>query len=219
MQRAGRSWGTLPAMDAPDPVPLRHAPDRPRRRLISVFVAAVLAVQVGVPASYYLGDLTEAEASTGPTGTSPGATDPSTEPSARGRTQRPTRRPTQRPTQRPTRRYDERFAWRMFSGERAELCAVQVLERVRTQAGPRPRPLRLSTVIHKAWENALARWRPDVIEAFFDLRCAVPEVARVALTRRCRMAGGQPKPSETVTRDCPLRALTDAAGPAPTRAP
>lgn len=153
-------------MDAVGESSLPHAPARPRRRLIGLFIAGMLTLQIATPASYYLGD--QAAMATHTT-------------------------------------YDERFAWRMFSGKRAERCGVQVTEHVRGPDGPRSRTLRLSTVIHKAWENALTRWRPDVIDAFLDLRCAEPEVARVHLSRRCRTAAGQARPADVAERQCPLR--------------
>ena len=101
--------------------------------------------------------------------------------------------------------YDERFAWRMFSGKRAEQCRVQVVERrlvgERTEAVKLP----LSRVIHKAWESGLKRLRPDIVESFFEKRCVDPAVQSLELTRQCRRADGAPKPNDTTSHACPIR--------------
>jgi len=140
--------------------PLPHSPATARsRRLVSLFIGAVVLVSVATPASYYVAGET----------------------------------------------YDERFAWRMFSGKRAERCAVQVME---TRVGgdqDKQVKLRLTRLIHKAWESGLKRLRPDIVERFFDMRCAVDGVASLTLVRRCRRADGGAKPNDELRRTCPLR--------------
>jgi hypothetical protein len=103
--------------------------------------------------------------------------------------------------------YDERFAWRMFSGKRAERCAVQVIE-TRETSGKRTRSaLRLTRIIHKAWESGLKRLRPDIMEAFFVRRCKEPDVREVKLIRRCKRADGSPKPDDEIQHICPVRVV------------
>lgn len=101
--------------------------------------------------------------------------------------------------------YDERFAWRMFSGKRAERCAVQVLETRRVGDTRKRTTLGLTQIIHKAWESGLKRLRPDVVGRFFDTRCGDPQVQALTLIRRCRRADGAPKPNDELTHSCPMR--------------
>ena len=140
--------------------PLPHSPSSDRsRRLVGVFVGAVVIVAIATPASYY----------------------------ATGKT------------------YDERFAWRMFSGKRAERCAVQVTETRAVGDRQQQVKLPLTRLIHKAWESGLKRLRPDIVERFFDMRCAVDGVTSLTLVRRCRRADGGAKPNDEVERVCPIR--------------
>ena len=101
--------------------------------------------------------------------------------------------------------YDERFAWRMFSGKRAEQCRVQVVEERAVGAHTQRVKVRLSRVIHKAWESGLKRLRPDIVEGFFEKQCEDPAVRALVLTRQCRHADGTPKPNDTKTHTCPIR--------------
>ena len=136
------------------------APIPPRERLTGLAIAAALAVNLLVPAAYYLG-------------------------SGEG--------------------YDERFAWRMFSARRAETCAVAVVEHRGPAAGPtRVARLDLTRTVHRAWQSALERRRPAVVEAFLGWRCEQGGggVDHVVLSTRCRTAGGQPLDPVTQTRRC-----------------
>ena len=101
--------------------------------------------------------------------------------------------------------YDERFAWRMFSGKRAERCAVKVIETAEVAGATQRRALPLTRIIHKAWESGLKRLRPDIMEALFDKRCEDPSVRSLQLIRRCRRADGSPKPNDEVHHTCALR--------------
>lgn len=103
--------------------------------------------------------------------------------------------------------YDERFAWRMFSGKRAERCVVQVTETRRVGDRQEKTLLSLTRIIHKAWESGLKRLRPDVLEHFFDVRCEDPEVEALTLVRRCRYADGSAKPNDEVRRVCATRVV------------
>jgi len=103
--------------------------------------------------------------------------------------------------------YDERFAWRMFSGKRAERCSVQVIETRKVDEGKQRTALSLTRIIHKAWESGLKRLRPDVMTRLFELRCEDPAVESLTLVRRCRRADGGKKPDDEVTHACPLRVV------------
>jgi hypothetical protein len=103
--------------------------------------------------------------------------------------------------------YDERFAWRMFSGKRAERCVVQVVESREASGRTTRVALPLTRIIHKAWESGLKRLRPDILEAFFVRRCREPAVRELTLTRRCRRADGGPKPDDQVRHSCPVRVV------------
>ena len=101
--------------------------------------------------------------------------------------------------------YDERFAWRMFSGKRAERCAVQVVESREASGRTTRAALPLTRIIHKAWESGLKRLSPDIMSAFFDRRCQEPAVRELRLIRRCRRADGGTKPNDEVQHICPIR--------------
>lgn len=101
--------------------------------------------------------------------------------------------------------YDERFAWRMFSGKRAEKCGVQVIETRLSEGKESRHVLPLTRIIHKAWESGLRRLRPDIVDAFLERRCALPETREVLLIRRCRRADGSRKPDDQVQKQCALR--------------
>ena len=101
--------------------------------------------------------------------------------------------------------YDERFAWRMFSGKRAERCLVQVVETRVVEGKERREVLKLTRIIHKAWESGLKRLRPDIVDAFLKRRCEMPDTRELLLIRRCRRADGSPKPNDEVRLTCPLR--------------
>ena len=101
--------------------------------------------------------------------------------------------------------YDERFAWRMFSGKRAERCAVTVIETREVSGREQRFKLPLTRLIHKAWESGLKRLRPDIVEGFFDMRCEREGVRAIRMVRTCRQADGRPKPDDEVTRVCPTR--------------
>ena len=100
--------------------------------------------------------------------------------------------------------YDERFAWRMFSGKRAERCSVQVLETRRVGERRQRAALNLTRIIHKAWESGLKRLRPDVMTRLFETRCEDPAVESITLVRRCRRADKSKKPDDEVTHTCPM---------------
>ena len=102
--------------------------------------------------------------------------------------------------------YDERFAWRMFSGKRAERCSVQVLETRRSAGRSQRTVLPLTRIIHKAWESGLKRLRPDIVNHFFDNRCEDPAVEALDLVRRCRHADGRAKPNDELHHACPAGA-------------
>ncbi|MDP6943861.1 MAG: hypothetical protein QF464_06885 [Myxococcota bacterium] len=103
--------------------------------------------------------------------------------------------------------YDERFAWRMFSGKRAERCKVQVTE-IRTADSRRSKSvLPLTRIIHKAWESGLKRLRPDVMNRLFEMRCQDPAVTSLTLVRFCRHADGTRKPNDEVVHSCPIRVV------------
>lgn len=103
--------------------------------------------------------------------------------------------------------YDERFAWRMFSGKRAERCAVQVTETRLEGARETRTVLTLTRIIHKAWESGLKRLRPDILQRFFEVRCDDPEVQALTLVRRCRRADGGAKPNDEVHHACASRVV------------
>jgi len=103
--------------------------------------------------------------------------------------------------------YDERFAWRMFSGKRAERCAVQVVETREVEGRTTRAALPLTRIIHKAWESGLKRLRPDIMQAFFVRRCREPAVRELRLLRRCKRADGSPKPDDEVRHSCPMRVV------------
>ena len=101
--------------------------------------------------------------------------------------------------------YDERFAWRMFSGKRAERCRVQVVE-TRVDEGQKTRVrLPLTRIIHKAWESGLRRLRPDIMEAFFAARCKESATQELLLIRQCVRADGSKKDNDEVRHSCPIR--------------
>lgn len=134
-------------------------PDEPRgwhRLVIRWVVALALAVQLAVPATYYLG------------------TNPA----------------------------DERFAWRMFSTQRAEVCRITATEERTQQGATRRFRLRLSSVLHQGWVNGLRRRRPDIMRRFFDLRCATQGVQGVQLVRSCRDATGKALPPDPIAHRC-----------------
>ncbi|MCA9615252.1 MAG: hypothetical protein KC586_20995, partial [Myxococcales bacterium] len=63
--------------------------------------------------------------------------------------------------------YDERFAWRMFSAVRMYSCRTTATETV----DGAERAISLSSTLHQAWVNHLARNRRDVVVAFLDAHC------------------------------------------------
>ncbi len=102
--------------------------------------------------------------------------------------------------------YDERFAWRMFSGKRAERCRVQVIE-TRVEDGGRKTQVRLplTRIIHKAWESGLRRLRPDIVDAFLASRCERTDARELLLVRQCIRADGSPKDNDEVRLTCPIK--------------
>lgn len=118
-------------------------------------------------------------------------------------------------------REDERFAWRMYSAQRAEICRVDFTERTE---GGKAKKIDLKRAIHSGWESALERGRPDVVEAFVRKRCE-GGAARVDLLRRCKAGDGKPLEPERKAWRCPDLAPIDletsgrATLPAPLPAP
>ncbi|MCB9728138.1 MAG: hypothetical protein H6746_06630 [Deltaproteobacteria bacterium] len=108
-------------------------------------------------------------------------------------------------------RRDERYAWRMFSAQRAEVCEATVVEdRLDPDGQTRSHPLDLVVTIHQAWVSGLKLGRPDIVDRFLDYRCEQPDVRRVVLTRDCRSGAGRPLPPDVIDHPCP-----DAAPAAP----
>lgn len=109
-------------------------------------------------------------------------------------------------------RRDERYAWRMFSAQRAATCDVRVVEQHASADGTLTRhDLNLVVTIHQAWVGGLQLGRPDIVARFFDFRCEQPEVQQVVLTRDCRSPAGRPLPIDILTHDCPGAAAPQAA--------
>jgi hypothetical protein len=118
-------------------------------------------------------------------------------------------------------RRDERYAWRMFSAQRAEVCDAKVVEQRVSATGTSTRhDLNLVVTIHQAWVSGLKLGRPDIVQRFFDYRCEQPEVHQVVLTRDCRSGAGRPLPVDVLTHDCPGKSAPQAAAaPTPPAAP
>jgi hypothetical protein len=116
--------------------------------------------------------------------------------------------------------YDERFAWRMFSAVRLYSCRTSATERV-GEAGqpPTEREIPLSSTLHQAWVNHLARNRRDVVLAFLEARCDEEGVREVSLTNACTAPDGEPIAPQVYRRVCEGGELTlpDEAALATTR--
>ena len=113
---------------------------------------------------------------------------------------------------------DERFAWRMYSAQRAELCRVDFAEVIAGQArSSRQQAISLTRTIHKAWESGLERGRPDIIAAFVAWRCA-EGAEQVHMLRRCKSGDGRPLDPLRHAWDCATGAelpLPAPQGPTP----
>ncbi len=109
-------------------------------------------------------------------------------------------------------RRDERYAWRMFSAQRAAVCDAKVVEQRASATGTLTRhDLNLVATIHQAWVGGLQLGRPDIVARFFDYRCEQPDVQQVVLTRTCHSSAGRPLPPEVLTHDCPGKSAPQAA--------
>ncbi|MEZ4268894.1 MAG: hypothetical protein R3F39_21265 [Myxococcota bacterium] len=109
-------------------------------------------------------------------------------------------------------RRDERYAWRMFSAQRAEICDAKVLEQRTDPKGVSTRhDLNLGVTIHQAWVSGLKLGRPDIVARFFEYRCEQADVQEVVLTRDCRSGAGRPLPVDVLTHECPGKAGAQAA--------
>ena len=100
--------------------------------------------------------------------------------------------------------YDERFSWRMFSAVRLYSCRTSATERV----GETEREIPLSSTLHQAWVNHLARNRRDVVLAFLDARCDEEGVREVSLTNACTAPDGEPIAPQVYRRVCESGELT-----------
>jgi len=100
--------------------------------------------------------------------------------------------------------YDERFAWRMFSAVRLHSCRTSATERV----GEADREIALSSTLHQAWVNHLARNRRDVVLAFLEARCEEEGVREVSLTNACTAPDGEPIAPQVYRRVCESGELT-----------
>ncbi len=111
-------------------------------------------------------------------------------------------------------RRDERYAWRMFSAQRAEVCDATVVEDLVGDAGKTIRKnLSLVSTIHQAWVSGLKLGRPDIVDRFLAYRCEQPDVRSVQLTRDCRSGAGRPLPPDVLTRHCAPSPTAEAATP------
>lgn len=102
--------------------------------------------------------------------------------------------------------YDERFAWRMFSAVRLHSCRTSATERVGEP--PTEREIALSSTLHQAWVNHLARNRRDVVLAFLEARCDEEGVREVSLTNACTAPDGEPIAPQVYRRVCESGELT-----------
>jgi hypothetical protein len=111
--------------------------------------------------------------------------------------------------------YDERFSWRMFSAVRLYSCRTSAIERVgetdpsrRQGQPPTEREIPLSSTLHQAWVNHLARNRRDVVLAFLEARCEEEGVREVSLTNACTAPDGEPIAPQVYRRVCESGELT-----------
>ena len=98
-----------------------------------------------------------------------------------------------------TDRNDERFAWRMFSVDRATQCEVKFL------VGPSKRPVKLSSKFHEAWISTARRGRTGVIEKMAEHLCQAgdlpPSGREVYVDARCQPLKGAPRRIASGDRD------------------
>ena len=98
--------------------------------------------------------------------------------------------------------YDERFAWRMFSAVRLHRCQTSAAETVGGDERGDEREIPLTSVIHRAWVNHLARNRAAVVRAFLRHRCEGEGVTEVQVSNVCVTPDGTTLEPQVYTRDC-----------------
>ena len=94
--------------------------------------------------------------------------------------------------------YDERFAWRMFSAVRMYSCRTTATETVDGSE----QAISLSSTLHQAWVNHLARNRRDVVVAFLDAHCDEEGVSEVTVRNDCSAPDGRSVEPQVYHRDC-----------------
>jgi hypothetical protein len=95
-------------------------------------------------------------------------------------------------------RSDERFAWRMFSAQKAKRCQVRASEVV---AGAQ-QEIDLGSVVHVAWIATMERNRSSVIHHFLQKRCLQRGVASASLRRTCGGPGEASRLRSEYTISC-----------------
>jgi len=98
---------------------------------------------------------------------------------------------------------DERFAWRMFSAERARSCKGEIYELRGEANAPELTRVRVDREVHRAWIPWIWKGQPTITRRFVAVRCEDPQLLGLRIEQQCFGADGVRH--DPVTRDhmCP----------------